>query len=464
MNTLLKDLLCKIGPGIGVVALAAYPTFAQLAQTKPTSTRANIAASRADIVAPTAEGRAPQVTYNLRNPHPLTTKQHAIVDPKTGKPAACGTMVTLPNGKSIDVCLFWKEIGALEAELNRIGWSFDQGAGMLSGPLQGTRKMAVSQFPLPLSKFQQQARVLASAVMPNVPAPEPNIAQAIRRQQSIVPVSPALLGTVGGTLHPLTLKEVKNYDFSFGDPTIISVFLNGKLELDGTSTSTSFDAEANAGGSLFGNSFDVLQTSGKLSAPGKGQLNINVTASVLGKSVYDVNQNAPSTFSKFDSVSKTLDESTTIRFTLLGIPISAKVGIQGKAGVSYGVTVAPVKASGNVVPTINTNAYAQIGADIDIASAGVGGRLTILNLTGDFNGDVAIVPDPKNTLIYSYDAQYCQTLDTLDGSLFAFLSTPFGEIDHTIFSFGGIKSSGCLFKESKTSPVFAQSQTIPARR
>src|ERR1051326_3763183 len=124
MNNLLKTLLQKLAPCIGFVALIASPAFAQT--------------PHADIVAPPVEGRSPQIKYNILNPHPLPKRQHPLVDPKTGKPVACGTMILLPGGKSVEACKFWKEMDALEAELNKIGWSFWPGQAMAIGPLQGT--------------------------------------------------------------------------------------------------------------------------------------------------------------------------------------------------------------------------------------------------------------------------------------------------------------------------------------
>ena len=91
-----------------------------------------------------------------------------------------------------------------------------------------------------------------------------------------------------------------------------------------------------------------------------------------------------------------------------------------------------------------------------------------MNLNGTLVGDVAIVPDAKSKASYSYDAQYCQTLDALDGSLFAFLNVgicPFcSEVDNTFFSYTGIKSNGCLFDESKKVPAFEQPVATSAAR
>ena len=464
MNNLLKNSFRKLVPCIGFVALIASSTFAQLAKSKP-APRTDSVTPRADIVAPTVEGqlKPSQIVVNRRPEIPF--RPFPVVDTKTGKPVSRDTMMPrLLNGRRFTFGQYWDGINNLEEQLNALGWTLRPAPGDKPGT---PKKMALQQIPTPVAKLQQQGRI---AYVPNLQFQPLDVTQAVQKQQALRVIDPGLLKAVGAR-QPNTLKEVKNWNLSFGDPGVISVFLNGKVELDGTSTSTSLDAEANAGGSLFSHRFDILQLSGKLSSPQAGPLNINLSASVLGKTVYNVNQNATSTFSKSDSISKTLDESATVQFVLLGIPMSAKVGVQGKAGLTYAVTVAPVKATGSVAPSISSNAYAQVGIDVGVASAGAGGRLTILNLNGNLNGDVAIVADAKNNLTYSYDAQYCQNFDTLDGTLFAFARIGdcdfFGlcaEADNTFFSFTGIKSSGCLFSESRTAPVFAQSQTLPAKR
>lgn len=457
MNQSLRKQLRKLVPCVGLIALAGSPMFAQ--------TGSKNGAQPAGIVAPTVPGqlRQDQIVVNRRTPK-IKFVPFAVVDPKTSKPAACGVKLQgLPGGKSMEVCQYWKEMNRWEEQLTELGYTLRPTGVMSMTPA----RIPLQQIPTNTVKLDQQARQFSASLLPNTPFRPANLAQALQQHKNLISIDPGLLNTVGGVLRPLTLKEAKTYNFNFGDPSVLSVFLNGNLELDGTSTATTFDAEAVAGGSMFSHSFNVLQLSGKLNAPNKGQLNLSVTASVLGQSVYNVSQSAPSTLSKSDIITKHLDESTTVGFSILFVPMTAKIGVQGTAGLSYGVTVAPVKAAGNIVPTINTSAYGQVSADVGVGSAGVSAKLTVLNLNGNLVGDVAIVPDAKNRADYSYDAQYCQTIDALDGSLVAFLDIgicPFcKELDSTLFSYQGIKSDGCVFNESKKTPVFEQTVSTPGR-
>jgi hypothetical protein len=478
MNNLLKDLLRNLASCIGFVALVASSTFAQLnqnAQGKPTTApRTNTTVSRtnttpphtdtapprADIVAPTAQGQLNPSDIGIRR-GPAVAFRSPCTAPITGKAIPGDTLLTMPNGKQVTASQYCKAMDRFGLQLAQLGYT-------LGGSQPGRpKRIPLLYIKMNLDEIQRQQQNLASKG--SAPNAQPLIFnQVVQKQQSIVPFDPGLIKAAVGINQPSTLHVVKTFDFPLGDPGKISISGNGKLEVNGTTTSTSLDAEANASGSLFGHSFDVLQLSGKVNSPKAGPLNINVSATMLGFNVYTLNENEPSALSKGDTISKTLDESTSVQFAIIGIPFSAKVGIHGTAGFTYSVSVAPVKATGAFFPSVNANAYAQVSIDSDVASAGIGGKLTFMNLKGSLTGDVAIVPDAKNAPTYSYDAQYCQTLDALDGSLFAFLKIgidPFStEIDQDLFTIPGIKSNGCFFSESKTVPVFTKPVATPGNK
>src|SRR6266853_502207 len=351
MNNSLKNLLWKLAPCIGFVALVACPTLAQNPQ--------------AEIKAPPVEGqlKQDQIVVNRRPAIPF--KPFDVIDPKTGKPTSRDTMLSLPNGKKLTAGQYWDEINKLERQLNAEGHTLRSS----TRGRQGTpEKVELQRTPTPVSLLQRQAQTLSSENIRTLRYQPLNITQAEQTQKSMLVISPTLLDSIRFRGTPNTLHWEKKWNRSFGDPSTFSASLNAQVDLDGTSSSTSLDAEADAGGSLFSNSFDLLRLSGKLSAPQKGPLNINLTASVLGQSVYNVNENEPSTFTKSDTVSKTLDKNVTLHFSIACIPVSVKLGVQGTAGLSYAVTVAPVKATGSVAPSIKTNAYAQAGVDLGVAS------------------------------------------------------------------------------------------------
>ena len=460
MNILLKTLFRKLMLCIGLVALVASSAFAQHAPPKlsgpirvnpggPPSAGAPV--PRADVVAPTVPGRLSpnQIAVN-RGPNNTPCRPFDIVDPKTGKPIPPDTV--LPGGSTARQ--YWALRSKFEMQLCAQGWSLRRGPGM-----GASQKIPFQYVRVNYTKLQQQGQALALKLTPPPPT--------VQTFRPLVPIDPGLLKTVG-IGQATNLHTVKSWDVPLGDPSIIAVSSNGKLEVDGTTTSTSLDVEANAGGSLFGQSFNILQVSGKVNAPKAGPLNINVNASVLGFSIYSKSLNQTATISQTDSIDKSFDESTSTQFSLLGIPLTAKVGIHGEIKVPYNVTVVPLKATGTFPTTVNSFGYAHVDVDLGGVQVGIGGKLTIMNLNGDLNGDIAIVADAKNKPTYSYDAKYCPTLDALDGSLFAFVNIGIGdfstEIDHTFFSFPGIKKSGCLFNESRAVPVFAQPQTLPGKK
>jgi hypothetical protein len=446
MNNSLKNLIGKLAPCIGFVALVAGPTFAQEAQVKAQPVPAEV---RSDKIV-------------VKKAAPIAFKPFDILDPSNGKPISRDAKLpTLPNGKTLTAGQYYDELNKLERQFNALGRSLKTPVGVKPPPV----KFELQTTPLPTAIIQRQAQALRAAHLPNTVFRALNLTQVEQTHKQFVVLNPSLLGAIRPVQNAQTVHWVKNWNYSLGDPSVISGSINGQIELDGTSNATTVNAQADAGGSLFSQGFDLLKITGNLSAPKTGAMNVQIGVSVVGQSVYSVNQNVNASFTKSDSVSKTLDKSVTINFALGPIPMSAKIGAQGTAGISYGVAIAPVKASAYIAPSVHTRAYAQVGVDIVVAGAGAGANLTLLNTDGNLNGAISIGLDSRNTPVYTYTDSYSQSLDMLDGNLYvyAYVYTPCWSIppwckqeyDWNIFSWTGFKASGTLFSDSKTLNVYS---------
>jgi len=454
MKHLAKTLITILPPVLVLAAVVAAPTFAQNPQ--------------AQIIAPPVEAhvRPDRIKVNRRPAIPF--KPFEVADPSTGKPISRDAMLpALPNGKRLTAGQYYDELNNLERQFNALGYTLKPPKEVKPPP---TEKFELQTTPVPLTTLQKQSQTLRSAYLPNMQFRPLNVAQVQQTQKQLLVVNSALLGAI--VVRPTqTVHWVKNWNYSFGDPSVISGYFNGKIQLDGTNNATSVDGEADAGGSLFSQSFDLLRVTGNLNAPKTGTMNVTVAASVLGNSVYNFDQNVTTSWSKSDSVSKTLDKSVTINFSLGPIPMSAKIGAQGTAGISYSVAVAPVKASAYVGPSVHTKAYAQVGVVIGVAGAGAGANLTILNTDGNLNGAISIEVDTASNPYFKYTDSYSQNLDMLDGSLYvyAYVYVPCWsvppwckkEYDWNIFSWTGVKASGYLFNDSKTLYLYTRPVAHP---
>jgi hypothetical protein len=246
------------------------------------------------------------------------------------------------------------------------------------------------------------------------------------------------------------LHFTRNWNESLGNPSVFSAFIKGRITLDGAKDLTTIDGEANAGASMIGHSFDLLRVDGSLRAPRTGKMNARMAVQIAGVSVFNLDHDVNASFTKTDSLKKTIDKSVTFHISLLAIPVKIKVGFEGSAGVSYAVAVAPIRARAQFGPFVHTKVYAQASVSLVLVEGGARATLTLLDTNGHLKGAISI--EGSN---YKWSDSYCQDLDMLSGKISVFITFHtfiFG--DHTedfdIFTFKGLKASGCLFNDSRT--------------
>jgi hypothetical protein len=81
-----------------------------------------------------------------------------------------------------------------------------------------------------------------------------------------------------------------------------------------------------------------------------------------------------------DIVLFTLDKSVGTKIWVGPIPITAKIGFTGNAGVKFAMKLTPLQVAATVTPHIDTHVYAQCAIDVFLASAGAGVDMTLANL------------------------------------------------------------------------------------
>jgi hypothetical protein len=454
VNYATKKLISTLAIGLVPIALSVMPTsaLAQNPQRRVDITpQAEIRVPQAEVRAETVQAQINPALIKLNRRAPIQFRAFEILDPTNRKPISRDTMLPeLPNGKRLTAGQYYDELNKLEQQFNALGYT-------LKTP--GGAKFELQTTAVPVANLQRQAQLLRTAHLPNLQFKPLNLPDLDTKHKAWTFVHPNL-GNL--TLAPTakTVHWAKDWNYSLGDPSVFSAYINGKIELNGTKDLTKVDGEASAGGSMFSHSFDLLRVTGNLNAPKSGTMNVKVGVSVLGISVYSLDHNAPAAWSKSDSLSKTLDKSVTIHFALGPIPMSAKIGAQGTAGIAYAVALAPVKASAYVGPFVHTKVYAQVGVDIVVAGAGAGANLTLLNTDGNLNGSLSIEIDSASKPYFKWTDSYCQSLDMLAGNvyIYAYIYVPCWalppwckeEHDWNIFSWSGFHVSGCLFNDSRT--------------
>ncbi len=257
-------------------------------------------------------------------------------------------------------------------------------------------------------------------------------------------------------------NTLKSWDLRAGDPKHFSAYVFGKAETRGDADSATFHAESTAGGSAFGYGHELLKLTADFTASRLQEHEARIEASVGGSTVYTLAKRSKEMWSKTDRVEKTIDVSATVPIFSLGIiSVTAKVGVQGTAGLEYGASIGPGIVGAHVTPYVRTGVYVQASVNVIIAEAGAIGKLTLLNDSLELTGSVALVPkNIDNVLkwgVYS-KMQLHNNMEMLNGEVSAFVKLYFPcwtsilpsicnkQWDVHLFGWKGFQVQGDLFQ------------------
>ncbi len=237
--------------------------------------------------------------------------------------------------------------------------------------------------------------------------------------------------------------------------------------LRGIGNQFTLHGDAAAGGAVFGLNIDVLSASADFSASSQ-QVNANVDVSVLGQSVFNINESDPNSWAQTNQISKGVDFHTTIPIPISIVTLSVTVGAQGQVGLQYSATMDSPMAfvSGSVGPYVQSNVYAQAGVGIGGSwlgvSAGVGGNMTLMNYNMDVEGEVGLLWFINTGLMEKL--QVTDSLNLLSGNIYVFAQFNYpcvpdfwnscsSQISHTLWSWPGFQTNGTLASYNNSHPL-----------
>ncbi len=465
--------------GIGTLTLFATGTLAQAPIAQPTGPTIKQEQLKTIV--------KPGVFEEVKR-QAIPFKGWELMDPKTRKPVGRNDKITLPDGKVVPAGEYYDQLNALEADLNKTGATLknktqreqlfkqtiidkpalaDQGRVIASLHKPGVAvnrftpaavgATAVTQFRshateldatvFGLTAEQLKTHLAKATVAPTQSAHLAELATSKAVLNGIA-LDPNLLAPKKNPA-PVVVPVHENYPFnwSIGSASTFQAYLRGKATIDGQAVKLSnppTDAElknaanrftlhgdVTAGGAIFGNNVNVLTGTADFSANNK-QCNARVDISVLGQSVYQLNESAPSEWSKSDTLSKSCDFHTTVDIPVSILTLSVKVGASGQVGIQYGVSVyAPMAfVQGSVSPFVHTNVYAQAGIGIGGSwlgvDGGVGANMTLLNDQLDIDGEVGVLWFINFGLFEKLNIH--NKLDMLSGRLYVY-----AEFNHPCF-------------------------------
>ncbi len=264
-------------------------------------------------------------------------------------------------------------------------------------------------------------------------------------------------------LPPAPKTYARSWGYSIGNQDRFSAYINGKLELKGSTNFTNAYAEGNAGGYIFNKQANLLRATANMNSQKSGNASAELGLAAFGQSVYNFKDSKNTIFVKSDSFSRSYDKTIAdVRFSLGPIPMRASFGVQASAGVNYTFIAnhAYVTAYAKVNPFVDSKAYGQGGADIVVGGAGVGANLTLLKDDLEIRGFAHPgIESGTNKAYFQVAASAYNEIEALSGNAYAYtyVYVPrFGipawrkkQWDWNIWSWTGFKSGGYLFDESQ---------------
>ncbi|MGA9769097.1 MAG: hypothetical protein WBV94_08660 [Blastocatellia bacterium] len=446
------------------------------------------------IVSPPVEGRLDPGTIKVDTRSPIAFKPFEMRDPATGNSLPPETILTLPNGNKLTAREYYSQLNSLEQQFNKIGYTLR--GGTPSNDAGMVERMMTANGPLDMINLQrvvadestlrnQTQKISAGHISFNQRSMQLITTETLKESQvANLKDYSARLNPFHGFFPPVsktTVNETRSWNHTVGNPSTFAAYINGKITLTANASVQDIVGEANAGGSIFNNSKDIIRATGSTHAPANGQdMTTKLNVNILGTTVLNLDKHFASTtvnpiWTESGAITpKPVDFSTTIHFSLGFIPMSVKVGVQGSAKLSYFLSVFPTSVQAQAVPHVESNAYVQAGADIVVASAGAGASMVLLNDDLTLNGELAIkFDDPVKGPYFSAKYSGFNDMEMLSGRVYAYacvkvLTTTWGGwhnlIPHfswedkcynsDLFKWTGFKINGYLFNEQKKFYLF----------
>jgi hypothetical protein len=192
------------------------------------------------------------------------------------------------------------------------------------------------------------------------------------------------------------------WNYSAGDPSSFSAYLNGQVMLSGDKNGTGVAAQTAAGATVLGHSkLNFFSASASLSASLAVPSGM-VTVKVLGYTEYSKNLGftgslLPNTdFFKqgYDSCMPYTPDLCVVQVFFVGpIPVQVSVGVKGSVALNYSIGLNKGVASASLTPGVSGSVYVEAAIQFFVADVGVGASLTLINDNLPIGVTATLAPD-----------------------------------------------------------------------
>jgi hypothetical protein len=258
-------------------------------------------------------------------------------------------------------------------------------------------------------------------------------------------------------VEPKDIFKKRTWSFESGKKESFWIGGEANISMQGSREITKLSADGKFSAALHGIwAGEVASASATAESGKKVDPKVHLDVRLVGKSVWSPTfpkdgDNAAGKINKAlhggDKFDLPCDESVAWRFAIGPIPMAARLGFRGDAGLAYGYDVALTAVGGYAGPFAKADAYVQLGVDIGVAGAGIEGELVLIDDELTLRGDAALdfVDEPKLTL----DLSASNKIDALSGkiSVYAYINYLFGTWrgDKTLWSWKGLHDDWEIF-------------------
>ncbi|MBC7976650.1 MAG: hypothetical protein H7138_16880 [Myxococcales bacterium] len=265
-----------------------------------------------------------------------------------------------------------------------------------------------------------------------------------------IPTYSAPVPTLHRTPTKPLLKE-RSWAWEMGEKNSMWVQTLANFRINGTKTAANAVASGTINASVLGKwEGEALhaEATANVADTHIAQLAINVRG--VGQTLFT--RNWSKTFSEGalqeqGEKSYAVNPEADYRFAIGPVPCRGRVGFVGSVGLKYGYTLVPVQIMAFAVPFAATKVYAQVGADIIIASAGIGGELTLVNNHVTLQGGFSATFEDEPTFVLELTGK--SQIEALKGNLYAYAKVGVWPLDwegrFTIYDWSGYKKDSNLF-------------------
>ncbi len=352
-----------------------------------------------------------------------------------------GAEVTLPDGRIVDRARALKELEDIQRGLAAGGRTLLDGEGNL-----GT----VAETVVPAADLTDQGGRILGSIRDHDPTSMPPVLtekamtsaldDAVRAQETPsldrlykhavakgtehLPALPVIRAPRFDVLTDLKTKTHKDWNATYGKASTFLATVDAGFDLSGKSDAAQVNVQANAGIRVFDSPrVDVLRAEGITQAPASGNVKARGAIVIAGSQVFDEGFEVGVLRESDAFESPILGASTKFRFMVGPVPLSGTLGVNGSAGLDFTYEATLLNAGASFSPNISGDGFAEVAVDLEVASAGAGGTLKVIEAASDLKGLVRVDFEAEGgpTLEAVVDSQ--SRIELLSGTLYAFVRT-----------------------------------------